>query len=122
MLDPLGVWVGIDVSKRFLDVCIDATGTPFRATNDPTGFARLLNRLASQKIAGIVVEHTGQYSEEIWRVLHDAQYSPSVVHPNHIVRYRSRRQVFTPTRSSCIELPRGSPEWISYTADVSDTL
>lgn len=89
MLDPAGTWVGIDVSKRFLDVCIGTTGTPFRIGNDPTGFAQLLGCFTDQGgIAGIVVEHTGQYSEAVWRALHDAHYPPSMIHPNHIVHYR----------------------------------
>lgn len=88
MLDPSGVWVGIDVSKRWLDVCIDTAGSPFRLPNDVCGFAQLVKSLRSLRVAGIVVEHTGQYSEEVWRALHDAHYPPSVVHPNHIVHYR----------------------------------
>lgn len=88
MLDSSGTWVGIDVSKRFLDVCIDTSGIPFQITNDLAGFGQLLDRLADQKIAGIVVEHTGQYSEAVWCALDDAQYPPSLVHPNHIVHYR----------------------------------
>src|SRR5699024_7127620 len=33
-------------------------------------------------------EHTGQYSEQLWWSLRDAEYHPSLVHPNHICNYR----------------------------------
>lgn len=88
MLVSGGSWVGIDVSKQWLDVCITSRGTPFRVTNDPVGFTSILMELEQQPVGGVVFEHTGQYSEPLWRSLRDAHYHPSLVHPNHICNYR----------------------------------
>lgn len=88
MLVSGGIWVGIDVSKRWLDVCVTSRGTPFRVTNDPVGFTSILQELEQQPVGGVVFEHTGQYSEPLWLMLRDAHYHPSLVHPNHICNYR----------------------------------
>ncbi|MCO5216562.1 MAG: IS110 family transposase [Thermomicrobiales bacterium] len=88
MLVSGGCWVGIDVSKQWLDVCITSQGTPFRVTNDVAGFTRIHRALQTQSVAGVVFEHTGQYSEPLWRWLRDVHVHPSLVHPNHISNYR----------------------------------
>lgn len=88
MLVSGGSWVGIDVSRRWLDVCITSHGSPFRESNDLAGFTRIHQELQTQPVAGIVFEHTGQYSEPLWRWLRDAHFHPSLVHPNHISNYR----------------------------------
>lgn len=88
MLVSGGCWIGIDVSKQWLDVCITSQGSPFRVTNDIAGFTRILQELRKQPIAGVVFEHTGQYSEPLWRWLRDSHFHPSLVHPNHISSYR----------------------------------
>lgn len=88
MLVPGGIWVGIDVSKQWLDVCLTSQGTPFRVTNDLAGFTCILQELQKQPVGGVVFEHTGQYSEPLWWALRDAHYHPSLVHPNHICNYR----------------------------------
>lgn len=88
MLVSGGSWVGIDVSKQWLDVCVTSQGSPFRVTNDLVGFTRILQELRKQPVAGIVFEHTGQYSEPLWRWLRDVHALPSLVHPNHISNYR----------------------------------
>lgn len=88
MLVSDGSWVGIDVSKLWLDVCITSSGVPIRVANDRSGFTHIQQALQSQPIAGIVFEHTGQYSEPLWRWLRDVHIHPSLVHPNHISNYR----------------------------------
>lgn len=65
------VIVGIDVSKRTLDVCIKPSGTTFQITNDLPGFKAL-----STAIPGgighvlVVMEHTGHYSLQLENYLH----------------------------------------------------
>jgi len=88
MLVSGGCWVGIDVSKSWLDVCVTSKGSPFRVTNDVAGFTRILQELHNQPVAGVVFEHTGQYSEPLWKWLRDVHVHPSLVHPNHISNYR----------------------------------
>lgn len=88
MLSPGGIWVGIDVSKQWLDVCVSSHGIPFRVSNDPVGFTRILQELHQQPVGGVVFEHTGHYSELLWMMLRDAHYHPSLIHPNHIWNYR----------------------------------
>jgi transposase len=52
-------FVGIDVSKRQLDVALRPTGEGFSAANDGIGIGRIVERLRSVQPALIVVESTG---------------------------------------------------------------
>ncbi len=58
--------VGVDVSKRTLDICLKPAGTTFQITNDLAGFRKCLQELKgtsrSQLKMLVVMEHTGQYS------------------------------------------------------------
>ena len=58
-LSASSVFVGIDVSKSRLDVAIHPGGEQFSTGNDEAGLARLVERLAGQAIACIVLEATG---------------------------------------------------------------
>lgn len=60
---PAPAFVGIDVSKATLDVCLHAdTQTRFVVQNDPKGVADLVDRLRQLIVERIVVESTGRYS------------------------------------------------------------
>jgi transposase len=53
------VFVGIDVSKRRLDVAIRPGDEQFGVSNDEAGIARLVERLAGQGVVCVVLEATG---------------------------------------------------------------
>ena len=85
-------WIGIDVSKAELAVCVmDAAKGVVQATfaNDPAGFRRLSNYLKKRVGAGTAVclEATGTYGEAVAAELHERGYRVSVVNPLRIKRY-----------------------------------
>jgi len=54
-------WIGIDVSKRSLDVHCDLGGEDFRVANDANGIAAIAQRLKGRPVAGCVLEATAGY-------------------------------------------------------------
>jgi transposase len=54
-------WVGIDVSKRTLDVHIRPQGMSFQVSNDESGITELLKQLEGFSIGLIVLEATGGF-------------------------------------------------------------
>lgn len=82
--------VGIDVSKRKLDVCM-ARGDKFKSkvlNNTPTGHQRLLDWLLERELeqadTPVCLEATGPYSEAVAIVLADAGWRVSVVNPARV--------------------------------------
>lgn len=82
--------LGIDVSKRKLDVALLVEGKIKSKVveNAPAGFAQLLAWLSKSKIAleelHVCMEATGVYYEPVATSLHDAGYKVSVVNPGCI--------------------------------------
>ncbi len=57
---PVKLYVGIDVSKTWLDVATTPTNTVFRVANNKKGHKALVKQLAGFDIAAIVIEATGK--------------------------------------------------------------
>lgn len=82
-------WVGIDVSKACLDVCIlETTGElqQMRVANDDVGFKQLVKRVA-QGNTHIVVEATGVYHLQLQQALQEDGFTLSVINPRQIVGF-----------------------------------
>jgi transposase len=79
-------YIGIDVSKSWLDVHIHPTGDEFRVANDRAGVGQLIRRLAGLPVTLIVVEATGKWHRRVHRRLHEAGWRVAAVNP-----YRSRK-------------------------------
>lgn len=77
-------WVGIDVSKRTLDVYGRPLGIRFQVDNSDTGCVNLLERLQERSIALIVIEATGGLQMRVRRVLTGAGFPVSVVNPRQV--------------------------------------
>lgn len=85
-------WIGIDVSKDELAVCVMNTAREMqRATfaNDTRGFRSLGNYLKKRAEQGsaVCLEATGNYGDALAASLHARQYRVSVVNPLRIKRY-----------------------------------
>ena len=63
------VYVGIDVSKEFLDVYLYPSGETLRVANDRNGIKRLKRRLAGLEGVHVIMEATGKYHRAVWRSL-----------------------------------------------------
>lgn len=77
-------WVGIDVSKAKLDVCLEPSGKQWSSANNPTGIAQLLSELGSLEIALVVLEATGGMEQAVTQALSQAGIAVVVINPRQI--------------------------------------
>lgn len=75
--------IGIDVSKKKLDIFINTTGEWMTLTNNLQGFKKLIKYINKHllSIERVVVEHTGAYQKDLVSFLYDNNISVSLVHP-----------------------------------------
>lgn len=66
--------LGVDISKKTLDVAVQASGNHVRVSNDQAGFATLQHWLQEQGLdtrqVWLIMEHTGLYSHDFEIFLH----------------------------------------------------
>ena len=88
------VHVGIDVSKRQLDVCILPSRQIFSCENTPQGHRQLIKKLTTLKPTRVVLESTGGYEDAIVSALVKAGIPTSRAHPGRVREYaRSQGQL-----------------------------
>jgi transposase len=75
------VYVGIDVSKKWLDVAFHPVGQSERFENAAKGHKRLVRRLRACSVGLVVIEATGKLHRSLHRALHDAGLEVAVVNP-----------------------------------------
>lgn len=80
MSETAGIFIGIDVSKTWLDIAVHETNISWRVGNDDKGIADLIKRLKELKPTLIVLEATGGY--EMHLVAEQAQANLPVVVTN----------------------------------------
>ncbi|WP_170298920.1 IS110 family transposase [Massilia eburnea] len=88
--------VGIDVSKKKLDVALLAEGTKV-VENSPNGFAEMESWLVKQKVRlpeiHVCLESTGVYSEPIALYWFDKGIKVSLVNPNCIKSFGASENI-----------------------------
>lgn len=77
-------FVGVDVAKHSLDVCVLPDGKCLSLPNDQTGLMRLRSALPAPGTCLIVVEATGGYERRLAAELIDAGHQISVVNPRQV--------------------------------------
>jgi transposase len=87
MMTQIECFVGIDVSKRTLDVAMHPSGASLRVFNTPAGVAELVARLESLSPSLIVLEPTGGYEKVALRALLAAGLSARRVDAWRVRRY-----------------------------------
>jgi transposase len=80
-------FVGIDVSKRGLDVAVHPQGTSFSVANTPAGFAELIERLELLSPKLVVLEPTGGYEKAVLKALRAAGLEARRVDAWRVRRY-----------------------------------
>lgn len=76
------VYVGIDVAKAKLDVCLLPSGQTCVFDNDPAGIGQLIELLRQQtQVARCLLEATGRYERRCAADLLEAGFSVAVVNP-----------------------------------------
>lgn len=77
-------FVGIDVSKATLDVCVLPTGESYQISNDAAGISELVTRLRPLSPERVVMEATGGYETEAAVTLFLARFKVCVVNPRQV--------------------------------------
>lgn len=77
-------YVGVDVCKKYLDVCFRSSGEYFRTTNDRQGFKELEKRLKAHRPCLLIAEATGGYESEMVRTLQAKGMACAVVNPRQV--------------------------------------
>ncbi|MBC7940459.1 MAG: IS110 family transposase [Chitinophagaceae bacterium] len=77
-------FVGIDVAKRQLDVCIRPAGLTFTVTRDAAGLEELVARLREVAAELIVLEATGGFEQVVTATLAGAALPVVVVNPRQV--------------------------------------
>ena len=78
------VYVGIDVSKDHLDVCVSSETGILRESNDPEGIAALHTSLGRVAPRLVCVESSGGYEYQVAAELAAAGHAVAVVNPRHV--------------------------------------
>jgi hypothetical protein len=78
-----GEWIGVDISKRFLDVYV-ASEPAFRLANDDGGRSMLTERLRTIGVRGVVLEATGGLERPVLAALTAAELPGSIVNPARV--------------------------------------
>jgi transposase len=81
------VFVGIDVSKAWLDVAVDPTGEYWRSENNEQAILELSIRLVRLEPKCIVVEATGGYEVQLVNLLCAASLPVARVNPGRVRRF-----------------------------------
>jgi transposase len=77
-------FIGIDVSKRELDISIGSAGEYWTAANDPTGIGCTVERLKKYSPRLIVVESTGGLEGPLVAEAYAAGLAIAIVHPGRV--------------------------------------
>jgi transposase len=80
----MDVFVGIDVSKDRLDICVRPSGETFVVTRDDRGLERLVERLRALAPVLVALEATGGYETVVAGALAAAHLPLAVVNPRQI--------------------------------------
>lgn len=83
-MDGYLAFVGIDVSKKSLDVCLQPDSKPFTLDYDRGGLAKLLRKLPAPETCLIVVESTGGYHRRLVAELVGAGHHVAVANPRQV--------------------------------------
>lgn len=78
------VFVGVDVSKGWLDVALSTEGKIHRYANDEAGRQNLVEHLLASKVTLVVLEATGGYQTPIVTALVVAKIATTVVNPRQV--------------------------------------
>lgn len=84
MANEAELFVGIDVSKAWLDIAIHESETNWRAENDGDGISNLVKRLKKVKPSLIVMEATGGYEMQLVAELVRAKLPVVVTNPRKV--------------------------------------
>jgi transposase len=77
----MSLWIGIDVSKATLAICLLPQAQHLCLPNTPEGHAQLLARLHGRKVGNLLLEATGGYERPVMRALAGAGVPVTRINP-----------------------------------------
>jgi transposase len=77
-------YIGIDVSKRTLDIASSDNHSIYSVSNDVDGWQTIINQIPSKKNSLVVLEATGGYEREVANYLKGKKYNVVVVNPKRV--------------------------------------
>ena len=80
----MDVFVGIDVAKDRLDICVRPSGETFAVARDHEGLEHLVERLRALSPALVALEATGGYETVVASAVAAAHLPLAVVNPRQI--------------------------------------
>lgn len=80
-------YVGIDVSKRWLEVCVHGEPESWKVGNDADGHRTLVEKMKALQPVLIVFEATGGYEHRAAKALREAGFAVAVVNPTRVRRF-----------------------------------
>lgn len=84
MATPGTCFVGLDIAKAQIDVCVLPSGETWRVAHDEAGLTLLIARLTPLTPALVVLEATGGYATRVTTALALAQVPVAVVNPRQV--------------------------------------
>jgi transposase len=84
MKKAVEIFVGIDISKAWLDIAVHEREETFRVSNDETGISSLVKRLKKSKATLIVLEPTGGFEMLVVAELTQAGLPAAVVNAKRV--------------------------------------
>jgi transposase len=78
------IFVGIDVSKAWLDVAVHRSDTCFRVGNDDQGIGELVERLQKERPTLVVLEATGGFEMQVAAELAQANLPVVITNPRRV--------------------------------------
>lgn len=80
-------YIGIDVSKRTLDMASSANNSICTVNNNVDGWQAIISQIPSKKNSLVVLEATGGYEREFANYLKSKQYNVVIVNPKRVRDY-----------------------------------
>jgi transposase len=86
--NEIGVWIGVNVSKDFLDVCFGSSGKQKRVSNSRAGIERLIKAVRRFTNPQLIIESTGGYEQGLLMAAWEANVALSHVNPRQPEAFR----------------------------------
>jgi len=91
------LYIGVDVSKRWLEVQVYGEAQSRKIGNDVEGYASLIEQMKAIQPQLIVFEATGGYESRAVKALSEAGFAVSVVNPTRVRRFAEALGVLAKT-------------------------
>jgi len=91
------LFVGIDISKKTMDIAVVPMGTFWRLDNNQSGIKDLVKRLRKLKPQLIVLESTGGFELKAAQSLDAAKLNVTIVNPSHVRNFAKAKGVLAKT-------------------------